>query len=143
MKKGNSNDVIDYRHIALLQTGHKVYTKIIATQVLGTPPEGLQQGFVHGRKMRKAMMVMLALLTTPTAEPKLAALRSRAIFLLDFRKAYDTVAREFLFLALVHFKFSQELTVMIRNVHDGTTAQFMVNGEFLELQEVNSGILAL
>ena len=47
--------------------------------------------------------MMLALLATAKAELELAALQSRAILLLDFRKAYDTVARTYLLLALVRF----------------------------------------
>ncbi|CAI5719351.1 unnamed protein product [Peronospora destructor] len=142
-KKGDSNDAMDYRPIALLQTGYKVYTKIIATRaqrVLVTPIGESQQGFVHGRQMRKTVMMMLALLATAKDELELAAARSRAILLLDFRKAYDTVAREFLFLVLVRFGFSQEFTEMIRKLHNGTTARFVVNGELSEPQEVVSGI---
>jgi hypothetical protein len=43
---------------------------------------------------------MLAMLATASGDPNLAAALSQVILLLDFRKAYDTVAREFLFLAL-------------------------------------------
>ena len=88
-----------------------------------------------GRQMRKTVMMMLAQLATAKAEPELTALGSWAILLLDFRKAYDTVSRESLFLALERFGFSHEFTEMIRNIHDGTTAQFVVNGELSQPQE--------
>ena len=77
---------------------------------------------------------------TAKAEPKLTALGSRAILLLDFRIAYDTVSREFLFLALERFGFSHAFTKMIWNIHEETTAQFVVNGEHSQPQEVVSGI---
>ena len=47
--------------------------------------------------LRKTVMMMLAQLVTAKAESELTASGSRAILLLDFRKAYDTVLREFLF----------------------------------------------
>ena len=90
--------------------------------------------------MRKTVMMMLAPLATAKAEPDLTAARSRAILLLDFRKAYDTVSREFLFLTLRRFGFPWEFTEMIRTHHAETTAPFVVNGELSEPQEVVSRI---
>ncbi|KAE8915450.1 hypothetical protein PF003_g614 [Phytophthora fragariae] len=142
-KNGDSRDAMDFRPISLLQTGYKVYAKIIATRaqlVLGTPIGDTQQGFLHGRQMLKTVMMMLAILATAKGEPELAAELSRVVLLLDFRKAYDTVAREFLFLALIKFGFSQEFVDMIRRLHAGTTATFLVNGELSDPQEVLSGI---
>ena len=83
-RKGDSADAMDYRPIALLQTGYKVYAKVIASRVqrvLGTPIGESQQGFVHGRQMRKTVMMMLAQLATAKAEPELTASGSRAILL--------------------------------------------------------------
>ena len=90
--------------------------------------------------MLKTVMMMMTMLATATAEPELAANMSRVVLLLDFRKAYDTVAREFLFVALLRFGFSQDFVTMIRKIHDGTTAQFVANGELSESQAVISGI---
>ncbi|EEY66740.1 uncharacterized protein PITG_23108 [Phytophthora infestans T30-4] len=90
--------------------------------------------------MMKTVMVMLAILATAKAESELAAALSRVILLLDFRKAYDTVAREFLFLVLIRFGFSPEFVQMLRNLHEGTTARFLVNGELSDPQDVVSSI---
>nr|P0CV25.1 RecName: Full=Secreted RxLR effector protein 78; Flags: Precursor [Plasmopara viticola] len=90
--------------------------------------------------MMKTVMMMLAILATAKAEPQLAAASSRVILLLDFKKAYDSVAREFLFLVLLRFEFSPMFVRMLRKLHDGTTARFLVNGELSEPQEVVSGI---
>ena len=99
-----------------------------------------QQGFVHEKQMRKTVMMMLAQLATAKAEPELIASGSRAILLLDFRNVYDTVSREFLFLSLERFGFSHDFAEMIRNIHEGTMAQFVVNGEFSQRPKVVSGI---
>ena len=85
-------------------------------------------------------MMMLAQQATAKAEPELTAAGSRAILLLDFQKAYDTVSREFRFLALERFEFSHEFTEMIWNIHEGTTAQFVVDEELSQPQKVVSEI---
>jgi hypothetical protein len=77
---------------------------------------------VHGRQLMKTVMMMLSVLATAEPKPELAAALSQVILLLDFKKAYDTVAREFLFLTLRKFGFSKEFVEMIRRLHNGTTA---------------------
>ena len=142
-KQGDSEDAMDYRPIALLQTSYKIFAKVIATRVqrvLGKVIGDSQQGFVHGRQMQKTVLMMMAILNTGAAKPEVAAMHSEAILLLDFRKAYDTVARDFIFVALTRFGFSPEFVAMIRTIHNGTTAQFLVNGELSRTQEVRSGI---
>lgn len=117
--------------------------KVIATraqQVLSTPIGESQQGFVHGRNIMKTVMMMMALLATANHQPELAAAFSEVILLLDFKKAYDIVSREFLFLVLRKFGFSEAFINMLRKLHDGTTAQFLVNGELSKVQAVRSGI---
>jgi hypothetical protein len=74
------------------------------------------------------------------AQPDLAAALSQVILLLDFKTAYDTVAREFLFLGLRKFGLSLEFIAMIRKLHYGKTACFLVNGELFDPQEVRSDI---
>ena len=78
--------------------------------------------------MRKTVMMMM-MLHTATAQPAVPDKNSAAIQLLDFRKAYDTVDRDFLFLALTRFGFSPAFVAIIMDLHVGTTAQFLVNGE--------------
>ncbi|KAE9336200.1 hypothetical protein PR003_g12635 [Phytophthora rubi] len=142
-KKGDSVGAMNFRPISLLQTGYKVFTKVMATRaqrVMGTPIGDSQQGFVRGRQLIKTVMMMLAVLASAELQPEVSAAISRVILLLDFKKAYDTVARDFLFIALRRFGFSEEFVKMIQKLHNGTTARFLVNGELSEPQEVISGI---
>eukprot|EP00644_Phytophthora_capsici_P003451 jgi/Phyca11/8806/fgenesh1_pm.PHYCAscaffold_31_\ len=90
--------------------------------------------------MMKTVMMMMAILAQANHQPELAAELSEVILLLDFKKAYDTVSREFLFVVLRKFRFSEAFINMLRKLHDGTTAQFLVNGELSEVQVVRSGI---
>ena len=77
-------------------------------KVLRTLIGASHQSFVHGRQMRKTVMMMMAVLTSSTAEPDVTAMMSQVILLLDFCNAYDTVARIFIFLALQLFGVSPE-----------------------------------
>ena len=87
---------MDYQTITLLQTGYKVIAKVLATRMQTCLPHVIgssQQGFVHGRQMQKTVSMMLAHLQSAREDSTLSDV-SRAIVLLDFRKAYDTVDRE-------------------------------------------------
>lgn len=99
-KHGDSDDAMDYRPIALLQPGYKIFTKVVATRLqtfLGKLIGHSQQGFIHGRQMKKTVMMMMTVLTTSKAKPALPKTLIQAILLLDFRKAYDLVAWNCLF----------------------------------------------
>lgn len=89
---------MDYRPISLLQTSYKVFAKVLATRLQLSLPRAIsdsQQGFFHGRKMTNTVMMMMAHLATARELEEVSAAQSRCILLLDFRKAYDTVDREF------------------------------------------------
>ena len=119
-KKGDSADAMDYRPIPLLQSSYKIFTKVLATRLQRELPTIIgdsQQGFDHGRQMHKLVMMMLSQLATATKDDTLTAMNSRAILLLDFRKAYDTVDREFLYEALMTFSFSERYVQLIRRLH--------------------------
>ena len=90
--------------------------------------------------MMKTVMMMLAAVSTAGAEPDLTAARSRVILLLDFRKAFDTVARDFLFQLLESFSFATPFINKIRKLHESTTARFLVNDSLSELLEITTGI---
>ena len=122
---------MDYRPIALLQSGYKVVAKVLShrvQKVLGVPIQDTQQGFVHGRQMFKTVMMMMAHLLSAAHEPDRKSTDSRAILLLDVRKAYDTVSRDFLFEVMRYFGFADSFITMTRNLHHNTTARFVVNG---------------
>ena len=120
---------MDYRPISLLQTENNVFAKVLATRVQLSLPRvnsDLQQGFVHGRRMTKTvmvmmmMMMMMAQLTTATEQPNLTAEDSRCILLLDFWKAYDTVDRNFLYETLRIFGFNESFVDLIYRIHTRT-----------------------
>ena len=60
--------------------------------------------------------------------------------MLDLRKAYDTVSRDFLFEVMRYFGFADSFITMIRNLHHNTTARFVVNGLLSDPIPVLTGI---
>lgn len=56
-------------------------------------------------------------------------------------KAYDTLDRGFLLLALQKFGFSDDFVALLGRMHNGTTAQFLMNAELSKQREVIPGIL--
>lgn len=66
-----------------------------------------------------------------THEPDREAAASRAILLFACSKAWDTVPLELLCEVLRYFEFADSFIVMIRRLHDGTTAIFLVNGNII------------
>lgn len=142
-KKGDSADAMDYRSISLLQTSYKIFTKVLATRLQRVLPKLIgdsQQGFVHGRQMLKLVMMMFAQLATAKSEKDVEAINSRVILLLNFRKAYDTVDREFMYEALRQFGFDDRYVRLIKRLHTGTTATILVNNGASAPIAINSGI---
>ena len=90
--------------------------------------------------MHKTVSMMMAHLQSAREESNLNADASRAIVLLDFRKAYDTVDRDFMVEALRLFGFDKNFLALMQRLHTNTTAWFSVNGELSSVRPVRSGI---
>ena len=83
---------------------------------------------------------MLAAVSIARAEPELTAAKSRVILLLDFKKAYDTVAWEFVFHVLTSYGCARPFIHMMRKLHASTNAIFLVNVSVSELLVITTGI---
>jgi hypothetical protein len=142
-KNGTSSDPHDYRPIALLQSVYKIFTKLMAARLqrcLGEIINEDQRGFVRGREMANNIYIMQAILDQEYDFEDDNAASSPAVLLFDFRKAYDTLRRDFLAKVLVRFGFQQDFIDLIEKLHAHTTARFLVNGDLSRVVEVNSGI---
>ena len=89
--------------------------------------------------MARTVMMMIDHLTTASEQDDVDAY-SRCIVLLDFRKAYDTVGRAFMYAALRQFGYDQRFIPLSRRIHSGTTARIVVNGDNSSPLPVRSGI---
>jgi hypothetical protein len=141
-KSGDRKDALNYRPISLLQSGYKIFTKLMAHRVqrsLGKVINADQAGFVRGRALADNLSIMRAILQQAQDEraPQPA---DGAIVLIDFRKAYDTIDRDFLRYALLAFGYPSTFITVVDTVHAGTTARFLVNGELSAQFDIVTGI---
>ena len=75
--------------------------------------------------------MMMVQLTTDCKQEVVAEKKRRCIVLMDFRKAYDIVDRDFMYLTLCRFGYYKRFIKPIRWINTGTTARFIVNGDHL------------
>jgi ribonuclease HI/exonuclease III len=142
-KKGDSPNAMDYRPISLLQTSYKIFTRIWAERVqqsLGTVINGDQNGFVRGRNMSNNIRIVTATLRSAYANPGERIADAPALVLLDYAKAYDTLDRNYVQLALAAFGYDTAFIHLVKRLHATTNASFLVNGDLSRPRAVHTGI---
>ena len=131
-KKGNLHSCDNWRGISLLEVMGKVVARMIQNrlQVLADMelPES-QCGFRKGRGCVD-MIFSIRQLTEKAVEH---------IFV-DLTKAYDSVPREALWVALGKLGVPDQLIDIIRSFHDNMKAKLRLDGELLEEIEVENGL---
>lgn len=142
-KNGDFDYALDYRPITLLSTYYKVFTKVIASRlqtglqhVIGVT----QQGFVRKRLLERSVILMQSVLHEAFEDEHMGTDEAPAGVLLNFMKAYDTLNRDFILLALQCFGFANEFVQLVGRLHENTRAHFLVNGQLSEVVPVTSGI---
>jgi hypothetical protein len=141
-KSGDRSDALNYRPISLLQSGYKIFTKLLANRVqssLTTVINADQNGFVRGRALADNISIMRAILhqsqDSSAPEPP-----TGAVILIDFRKAYDTIDRDFLRYALHACGYPSAFINIVDTMHADTSARFLVNGELSASFDTVTGI---
>ncbi|KAE8910880.1 hypothetical protein PF005_g15599 [Phytophthora fragariae] len=139
-KGGDTSNPLNYRPIALLNTDYNIFTRILAWRVRRSIAElvhNTQFGFIPGRTIHEAIDLFEAAKERCKRGEDLAEAQ---VLLLDFAKAYDSLDRDFLFAVLKAKGFPAKFCRIIREIHHGTTVQFMANGSLSEKLKVTSGI---
>lgn len=90
--------------------------------------------------MKRAIVLMQAIQARHFDDDRTSFDESPTVVLLDFRKTYDALCREFLFAALHRFGYDPAFVQLIRRMHERTTVRFLVNGELSSAREIRSGI---
>ena len=84
--------------------------------------------------------MMMAHRLSAIHEPDRELTDSQAVLLIDFRKAYDTVSRDFRFEVMRYFAFADSFITMSRKLHHNITTRFVVNGMLSNPIPVLTGI---
>ena len=125
-KRGERSDPANYRPITLLCTDYRLFAKVLALRLnvcLGGIIDREQTAFVPGREIGENIMA-LQCLPYLLRRQRLGAV----VVFCDFRKAYDTLDREFLFSAMHELGVGEGFLAMVRLLLHDTRARAMVNG---------------
>ncbi|KAE8899983.1 hypothetical protein PF003_g16145 [Phytophthora fragariae] len=139
-KGGDTKNPLNYRPLALLDSDYKIYTRVLTSRTSASlrwiiHPN--QNGFVPFRVIHDTIDLFRAAKVMAAADP---ALMNAMAMLLDFRKAYDSVDREFLYQVLFWLGFPARYVATIRGLHEGTRVRFLANGNRSRWVEVQCGI---
>ena len=125
-KSGDPTDPANYRPITLLGTDYRIYAKILARRLIPHLADIIdreQTAFIPGRRIGENVLTLQCL-----SELLRRQGRSAIAVFCDFRKAYDTIDRGFLFSAMTALGVGAGFLAMVRLLLSQTTASAHVNG---------------
>ena len=138
-KKGDRTDCGNYRGISLLSIAGKVLTRVILNRLNVHLESGLlpetQCGF---RSERSTVDMVFAL--RQIQEKCVEQNRPLYAVFIDFTKAFDTVSRDGLWMVLAKAGCPEHFVEMIKQFHEGMTAQVNIRGNSSEPFRVNNGV---
>ena len=127
------------RGISLLSTGGKVLARIVLLRLINNLADNIlpesQCGFRKGRGTADMIFVVRQL-----QEKCLEQNRALYMVFVDLTKAFDTVNRSLLWEALRRFGCPPKFLTIIRDLHEGTMARIVSQGERSEPFDVNAGV---
>ena len=126
-----------YRPISLINTELKIYAKLLATRLMTVLPTLIhsdQCGFMPARGTRHCIRRLHSAMAQIETLPG-----SRALVLLDFEKAFDTVDWNYLDFLLERLGFGPFFRRSVRALYQGSSAQVRVNGHLSEPFLINRG----
>ena len=138
-KKGSQSDCNKYRGISLLSVPSKVFTKIISNRLKPHVELLLREnqcGFRKGRGCNDQIYTLQSLM-------KKAREFHQPLYVcfIDLRKAYDSVNRDTLWAVLQQcYHLPEKLLIIIRVMHDQSTAAICAYGKSSEEFAVTSGV---
>ena len=125
-KRGDRSDPGNYRPITLLCTDYRLYAKALALRLNPCLPDIIdreQTAFIPGRRIGENILTLQCL-----SELLRRQGRSAIAAMCDFRKAYDTIARPFLYAAMDTVGVGPGFLALVRTLLTGTAARAYVNG---------------
>ena len=125
-KKGNREDISNWRPISLLNTDYKIITKLLAERLKLFLPKLVhsdQKGFIGGRNISDANRLVQDIIEYSDRNQ----LNSAVIFL-DYKKAFDRVEWDWTIRCLQKFNFGQKFQSWIKMIFNHAKASILTNG---------------
>ncbi|CAI5979934.1 unnamed protein product [Closterium sp. NIES-65] len=137
-KKGGRDQLEKYQSITLLSFTYKVRARVVADKMKSVLHEVIsseQYGFLPSRRLSDAVG-----LVTDVIEAAKNKDEDWYLLLVDVRKAFDLVSRDFLFSVLERMGFPSRFIVWLRDLHKDTRTSLLINRWMGEAVEVVSGV---
>lgn len=141
-KKGDLSRPENYRGIALVNCIVKLFTNIICDRLTTwcesnkLLPES-QSGFRGGRGCIDNLFVLQALICNHL---RLEKRKMYAVFV-DFKRAFDSVSHELLWIRLLELGISAKLIRIIKNLYDRSVIAIEIDKTLTESVSLNTGVL--
>ncbi|CAI5481924.1 unnamed protein product [Closterium sp. Yama58-4] len=137
-KKGPKDHLGNYRPITLLNTVYKVQAKLLANRLKKelhlVISEG-QHGFIPGRCLADAVSVV-----ADAVEAAGNGGKDWYLLMVDFQKAYDTIARPYLFETLRKLGAPEQFVKWTEGLHRGSGTTIAINGWIGDQVEMQRGV---
>lgn len=136
-KKGQRADPANYRPITVLNSDYRVLAKVLANRLktcIGQVIHPMQSGFVPGRLIGENIMLN-QLLPSAVGDSSMAA----AVYC-DFKKAYDTVDRPFMYAVMEALGVGDGFLRWVRLLLTNTSACAQINGHISTTVPFTAGV---
>ena len=125
-KKGEREDIRNWRPISLLNVDYKIITKILAERLKKILPYIIhtdQKGFVHGRNIQEANRLLQDVISY-TDQNQIDS----AIIFLDYEKAFDRVEWSWTLNCLKKFNFGTKFIAWVDMIFKEAKTSILTNG---------------
>ena len=137
-KKGDRNRMSNYRPISLLCADYKLLAKIVTNRmrpVLNSVIEKDQQGFIKEGDITGNLILVKEIIQYCNEEDV-----EGALILMDFKKAYDRVDREFMIKTLKQMNFGPDFIQYIEALYSDVGSVIEVNNELSSVVMTRGGV---
>ncbi|CAI5464348.1 unnamed protein product [Closterium sp. Yama58-4] len=137
-KKGDKDQLNNYRPITLLNFTYKVLARVMADRMkkyLGRVISPEQYGFLPRRRLTDAVGLVADIIDSARNDNE-----DWFLLLVDFKKVFDSVSRGYLFRTMRAMGFPDRFVPWAEGLHEGTQTRLLVNGWMGDGVEVVSGV---
>ncbi|CAI5476240.1 unnamed protein product [Closterium sp. Yama58-4] len=137
-KKGAKDQVQNYRPITLLSSTYKLVARVLANRMQKVLHKVISEepyGFLPGRRLADGVSLIADIVEAAKCKDE-----DWYLLLVDFKKAFDSVSRVYLFGTMERMGFPRSFVQWCEGLHAGSTTRLLLNGWLGEPVAVNKGV---